>query len=42
MVQGLILMDFLLSQTPKAKTKFEALKNKSVIYSFTLSDEDVS
>ena len=42
MVQALILMDFLLCQTPKAKRKFEALKNKSVIYAFTLDDENVS
>ena len=43
LVQGLILMDFLLYQTPKSKKKIESVngRNKSVVYSFTLSDDDV-
>jgi THO complex subunit 1 len=39
LVQALIVLDFLLSQTPKAKAKLEHLKNKSVLWSFTLSEE---
>ena len=39
-VQALITVDFLLSQTPKAKKKIESLHNKSVKYKFTLSEED--
>ncbi|KAG8529966.1 uncharacterized protein KY384_005448 [Bacidia gigantensis] len=40
LVQALILIDFLLSLTPKAKKKLEHTTNKSVLYSLTLSDED--
>ena len=39
LVQGLILLDFLLSQTPNAKAKLDSLKNKSVLYSFVLDEE---
>ena len=42
LVQAWIVTDFLLGQTPKAKLKLENLKNKSVIYSYAISDEDVS
>jgi len=41
LVQALILVDFLLSLTPKAKSKLADLTNKSVLYGYTLSDEDV-
>lgn len=34
-------MDFLLSLTPKAKKKLEDKTNKSVLYSYTLSEPDV-
>lgn len=42
MIQALILIDFLLSLTEKAKKKLAALEatNKSMLYSFTLSAED--
>ncbi|KAK5125674.1 hypothetical protein LTR85_011948 [Meristemomyces frigidus] len=42
MVQALILIDFLLSLTEKAKKKLAALEatNKSLLYSFTLSAND--
>lgn len=40
LVQALILTDFLLSLTPKAKKKLEDKTNKSVLYGYTLSDED--
>ncbi|KAI9784874.1 MAG: hypothetical protein M1835_003486 [Candelina submexicana] len=42
LVQALILMDFLLSLTPKAKAKLAGLPtpNKSVLYDYTLNDED--
>ena len=41
LVQSLILLDFLLSLTPKAKKKTEQLKaQRSMIYSYTLSEED--
>ncbi|EXJ79441.1 hypothetical protein A1O3_08943 [Capronia epimyces CBS 606.96] len=40
LVQALIMIDFLLSLTPTAKAKFEGLTNKSVLYAYTLSDED--
>lgn len=42
-VQALILVDFLLSLTPKAKTKLADLNtpNKSVQYQYTLSEENV-
>ncbi|KAI9799593.1 MAG: hypothetical protein M1833_003908 [Piccolia ochrophora] len=42
LVQALILVDFLLSLTAKAKAKLAGLsaQNKSVLYQHTLSDED--
>ncbi|KAI4174108.1 MAG: hypothetical protein LQ343_002554 [Gyalolechia ehrenbergii] len=40
LVQALILVDFLLSLTPKAKRKLEHTSNKSVLYSYTLAEED--
>lgn len=40
-MQALIIVDFLLSLTPKAKKKLEHTTNRSVLYSFTLSEEDV-
>ncbi|KAK4547616.1 hypothetical protein LTR36_000573 [Oleoguttula mirabilis] len=42
MVQALILIDFLLSLTEKARTKLAALEatNKSMLYSFTLNADD--
>ena len=40
-MQALILIDFLLSLTAKAKSKLENESNKSVLYTFTLSEEDV-
>lgn len=42
LVQALILLDFMLSLTPKAKARFSEMTNKSVLYGFVLSDEDVS
>lgn len=39
LVQALIIVDFLLGLTPKAKKKLENASNKSVLYSFTLDDE---
>ncbi|KAL8954242.1 MAG: hypothetical protein Q9183_007247, partial [Haloplaca sp. 2 TL-2023] len=42
LVQSLILVDFLLSLTPKAKKKLEQTSNKSVLYAFTLPDEEVT
>lgn len=41
LVQALILLDFMLSLTPKAKGRLADLTNKSVLYGFVLSDEDV-
>ena len=41
LVQALILLDFLLSLTPKAKKKLEHTANKSVLYSYTLDDENI-
>lgn len=41
LVQALILVDFLLSLTPKAKKKLENTSNKSVLYSYTLPEEEV-
>ncbi|OAP55226.1 hypothetical protein AYL99_10926 [Fonsecaea erecta] len=41
LVQALIMLDFLLSLSPVAKAKFEGLTNKSVLYSFILSEEDI-
>ncbi|KIW94603.1 uncharacterized protein Z519_04579 [Cladophialophora bantiana CBS 173.52] len=40
LVQALIMIDFLLSLSPIAKAKFEGLTNKSVLYSYILSEED--
>ncbi|KAK2739280.1 hypothetical protein FQN57_006615 [Myotisia sp. PD_48] len=40
LVQSLILLDFLLSLTPKAKAKLSDATNKSVLYTYVLSDED--
>ncbi|KAI9715180.1 MAG: hypothetical protein M1812_006159 [Candelaria pacifica] len=42
LVQALILIDFLVSLTPKAKAKLTGLPtpNKSVLYDYTLSDDD--
>ncbi|KAL8789236.1 MAG: hypothetical protein Q9195_006945 [Heterodermia aff. obscurata] len=40
LVQALILIDFLLSLTPKAKKKLAGKANKSVLYAYVLSDED--
>ena len=40
LVQALILLDFLLSLTPAAKLKLANLTNKSVLYSYTLNEED--
>ncbi|KAL8871270.1 MAG: hypothetical protein Q9174_002863 [Haloplaca sp. 1 TL-2023] len=41
LVQALILVDFLLSLTAKAKKKLEQTSNKSVLYTYTLPDEEV-
>ncbi|KAL9593531.1 MAG: hypothetical protein Q9219_007510 [cf. Caloplaca sp. 3 TL-2023] len=41
LVQTLILVDFLLSLAPKAKRKLEHTSNKSVLYNYTLAEEDV-
>lgn len=40
LVQALIMLDFLLSLTGAAKAKFDGLSNKSVLYAYTLSEED--
>ncbi|KAL8861485.1 MAG: hypothetical protein Q9178_002009 [Gyalolechia marmorata] len=40
LVQGLILIEFLLSLTPKAKKKLENASNKSVLYNYTLPDDE--
>jgi len=40
LVQALILVDFLLSLTPKAKKKLEHTSNKSVLYGYTLTEEN--
>ena len=40
-VQALILVDFILSLTTKAKRKLANTTNKSVLYSYTVSDDDV-
>lgn len=40
LAQSLIMLDFLLSLSPAAKSKTQGLSNKAVAYSFTLSDED--
>ncbi|KAL8816190.1 MAG: hypothetical protein Q9223_004763, partial [Gallowayella weberi] len=41
LVQSLILVDFLLSLTPKAKKKLETTSNKSVLYAYTLPEEQI-
>ena len=41
LVQALILIDFLLSLTPKAKRKLENTSNKSVLYTYSLSEDNV-
>ena len=41
LVQALVLIDFLLSLTPKAKKKLDHTTNKSVLYYYTVSDDDV-
>ena len=41
LVQALIIVDFLLSLTPKAKSKLDSMTNKSVLYSYNISEEDV-
>ena len=40
LVQALILIDFLLSLTATSKKKLESLRNKSVIYPYTLNEEN--
>ncbi|KAJ5403890.1 hypothetical protein N7509_003761 [Penicillium cosmopolitanum] len=40
LVQALILLDFMLSLTPKAKSRSADLTNKSVLYGFVLSEEE--
>ncbi|KAL4877294.1 THO complex subunit 1 transcription elongation factor-domain-containing protein [Aspergillus karnatakaensis] len=40
LVQALILLDFMLSLTQKSKAKLADLTNKSVLYGFTLNDDD--
>ncbi|KKY17487.1 putative nuclear matrix protein [Phaeomoniella chlamydospora] len=40
LVQALIILEFLLSLTPSAKQKLVNLTNKSVLYSFTLPDDE--
>ncbi|KAJ5675734.1 hypothetical protein N7462_008631 [Penicillium macrosclerotiorum] len=40
LVQALILLDFMLSLTSKAKLRLANLTNKSVLYGFVLSEED--
>ena len=40
LVQALILIDFLLSLTAKAKKKLGATSNKSVLYSYTLTEDN--
>ncbi|KAI5310495.1 hypothetical protein KEM55_006316 [Ascosphaera atra] len=40
MVQALIILDFLLSLTPTAKAKLSNSTNKSMLYAFTLSEDD--
>ena len=43
LVQSLILLDFLLSLTPKAKKKISELKaQKAMVYNYTLSDENAT
>ncbi|KAL2836518.1 THO complex subunit 1 transcription elongation factor-domain-containing protein [Aspergillus pseudoustus] len=40
LVQALILLDFMLSLTPHSKSKLADLTNKSVLYGFSLNEED--
>lgn len=40
LVQALILVDFLASLTPKAKRKLDHTSNKSVLYNYTLNEEN--
>ncbi|KAL2837737.1 THO complex subunit 1 transcription elongation factor-domain-containing protein [Aspergillus pseudodeflectus] len=40
LVQALILLDFMLSLTPQSKSKLADLTNKSVLYGFSLSEEN--
>ncbi|KAJ5824303.1 THO complex subunit THOC1 [Penicillium robsamsonii] len=40
LVQALILLDFLLSLTSKSKSRLADTTNKSVLYGFTLNEED--
>lgn len=40
LVQALIILDFLLSLTPAAKEKLSHASNRSVLYNFTLNEED--
>ncbi|KAM0799984.1 THO complex, subunit THOC1 [Usnea florida] len=40
LVQALILVDFLLSLTPKAKRKLEHTSNKSVLYTYALNEDN--
>ncbi|KAJ5175419.1 uncharacterized protein N7482_001296 [Penicillium canariense] len=40
LVQALILIDFMLSLTPSAKSRLVDLTNKSVLYGFVLSEDD--
>lgn len=40
LVQALILLDFMLSLTPEAKSRLANLTNKSVLYGFVLSEEN--
>ncbi|ODH48390.1 hypothetical protein GX48_05482 [Paracoccidioides brasiliensis] len=40
LVQALILLDFVLSLTPKAKAKLADSTNKAVLYNYVLSDDD--
>lgn len=42
LVQALILVDFLLSLTTKAKKKLGQTSNKSVLYAYTLSEENTT
>ena len=42
LVQALILIDFLLSLTPKAKKKLEQMSNRSVLYAYTLNEENAN
>ena len=41
LVQALILLDFMLSLTLKSKARLADVTNKSVLYGFVLSEEDV-